>query len=41
MDEKNHQMAHRRMVARWEILRNHGRKNNSPAGAVQMVVASR
>jgi hypothetical protein len=31
MDEKNHQMAHRRIVARWEILRNHGRNNNSPA----------
>jgi len=24
MDEKNHQMAHRRMVAGWGILRNHG-----------------
>jgi len=31
MDKKNHQMAHRRMVARRGILRNHGRNNNSPA----------
>jgi hypothetical protein len=33
MDEKNHQMTHRRMVARREILRNHGRNNNSAATA--------
>jgi hypothetical protein len=31
MDEKNGQIAHRRMVARREILRNLGRNNNSPA----------
>ena len=31
MDKKNHQMAHRRMVARRGILRNHGRNNNLPA----------
>ena len=31
MDEKNDQVAHRRMVAGWGILRNHGRNNNSPA----------
>ncbi len=31
MDEKNHEMAHRRMVARRGILRNRGRNNNSPA----------
>ena len=30
-DEKNQQMAHRRMVARRGIMRNHGRNNNSPA----------
>ena len=30
MDEKNSQTAHRRMVARWEILRNQRRNNNSP-----------
>ncbi len=31
MDEKNHQMAHRSMVARRGILRNLGRNNNPPA----------
>ena len=31
MDEKNHEMAHRRMVARRGILKNRGRNNNSPA----------
>jgi hypothetical protein len=30
MDEKNHQVAHRSMVARRGILRNYGRNNNSP-----------
>ncbi len=34
MDEKNHEMAHRRMVARREILRDRGRNNNSPATRV-------
>jgi hypothetical protein len=34
-DEKNHQMAHRRMVARRGILRNHGRNNNSPPTGTQ------
>src|SRR4029077_236969 len=31
VDNKNGQIAHRRIVAGWEILRNHGRNNNSPA----------
>jgi hypothetical protein len=31
VDKKNDQIAHRRMVAGWGILRNHGRNNNSPA----------
>ena len=31
MDEKNGQIAHRRMVAGRGILRNLGRNNNSPA----------
>ena len=30
VDNKNGQIAHRRIVAGWEILRNHGRNNNSP-----------
>jgi hypothetical protein len=42
MDEKNHQMAHRRMVASRRIPRNYGRNNNSPATglfcAVQMAI---
>ena len=29
-DNKNGQIAHRRIVAGWEIPRNHGRNNNSP-----------
>ena len=29
-DKKNGQIAHRRIVAGWEILRNHERNNNSP-----------
>ena len=29
-DNKNGQIAHRRIVAGWEILRNHGPNNNSP-----------
>ena len=31
VDEKNGQIAHRRMVAGREILSNHGRNSNSPA----------
>jgi hypothetical protein len=31
VEEKNEQIAHRRIVAGREILRNHGRNNNSPA----------
>jgi len=30
VDNKNGQIAHRRIVAGWEILRNLGRNNNSP-----------
>jgi hypothetical protein len=30
VDNKNGQIAHRRIVAGWEILRNYGRNNNSP-----------
>jgi hypothetical protein len=30
-EEKNHQIAHRRIVAGRGILRNRGRNNNSPA----------
>jgi hypothetical protein len=30
VDEENDQIAHRRIVAGREILRNHGRSNNSP-----------
>jgi hypothetical protein len=30
VDEKNDQIAHRRIVAGRKILRNHGRNNNSP-----------
>jgi len=28
--EQQVEIAHRRIVAGWEILRNHGRNNNSP-----------
>jgi hypothetical protein len=35
VDKKNGQIAHRRIVAGWEILRNHGRNNNSPGTAIQ------
>ena len=31
VDNKNGQIAHRIIVAGWEILRNHGRNNNSPS----------
>jgi hypothetical protein len=34
MDEKNTQIAHRRMVAGRGILRNYGRNNNSPPTGV-------
>ena len=34
VDNKNGQIAHRRIVAGWEILRNHGRNNNSPGTGV-------
>jgi hypothetical protein len=39
-DEKNHQLAHRRIVARRAVLRNHGRNNNSPAtgGSIQTLL---
>jgi hypothetical protein len=40
MDEKNGQLAHRRMVAGRGILRNLGRNNNSPATACTAVVGS-
>ncbi|SRR5260370_11470048 len=36
MDEKNHQMAHRRMPVGGGILRNHGRNNNSPATRIDL-----
>jgi hypothetical protein len=36
MDEKNHQMAHRRMVMRRGILRNRGRNNNSPGTRINL-----
>src|SRR6267378_4367967 len=39
MDEKNHQMAHRRMVARRGILRNRGRNNNSPASGLRLLAS--
>jgi hypothetical protein len=35
VDEKNDQIAHRRIVAGREILRNCGRNNNSPGTGVQ------
>jgi hypothetical protein len=36
MDEKNDQTAHHRIAAGREILRNHGRNNNSPATRVRI-----
>ena len=33
----NGQIAHRRIVAGWEILRNHGRNNNSPGTRIEVV----
>ena len=36
VDNKNGQIAHRRIVAGWEILRNHGRNNNSPGTAYEL-----
>ena len=42
MDEKNDQLAHRRIVAgRRGILRNHGRNNNSPETAVLFAQSAR
>jgi hypothetical protein len=38
MDEKNHQVAHRSMVARRGILRNYGRNNNSPETGIDATV---
>jgi hypothetical protein len=38
MDEKNGQIAHRRMVAGRGILRNLGRNNNSPATALLLPI---
>ena len=35
VDEKNDQIAHRRIVAGREILRNYGRNNNSPETALR------
>jgi hypothetical protein len=39
VDNKNGQIAHRRIVAGWEILRNHGRNNNSPGTGYELDVA--
>ena len=36
MNEKNGRMAHRRIVAGWAIIRNHGRNNNSPSTAFRL-----
>jgi hypothetical protein len=41
MDEKNGHIAHRRIVARRKILRNHGRNNNSPSTRIDGVVPRR
>jgi len=39
MDEKDHQVAHRSMVARRGILRNYGRNNNSPSDTLVLARA--
>jgi hypothetical protein len=41
MDEKNGQIAHRRMVAGRGILRNLGRNNNSPATRITWLVVNK
>src|SRR5207244_9974394 len=38
VDNKNGQIAHRRIVAGWEILRNHERNNNSPGTAPRIAI---
>jgi hypothetical protein len=39
VDNKNGQIAHRRIVPGSEILRNHGRNNNSPGTAMLLISA--
>jgi hypothetical protein len=41
VDNKNGQIAHRRIVAGWEILRNHGRNNNSPGTRFFLIYATK
>jgi hypothetical protein len=35
---RHSQIAHRRIVAGWEILRNHGRNNNSQAQVMLSII---